>query len=352
MARLPIPAEFRAFMRDVVANVDWVDDRAALVGPEALVHACARGGLLANSDRFRFVYFSRDRRWSIELVEQQIRDIALGRLEEVEANELAATTVHGEPLLVWGAHDDDAMLVRSPVELAVAADVLHAIGLVEPLLVRLWSPDDEQLVCVLNGDDCALYVVAGEGYGTSMGDPTRPGTFEVPGDHLGKLTVPWSHCVPWRVARKALLCFAETGNLSEDVGLDGSLPTSLLMLGDLDRSAELAIRREPPADPADSSLPRKSPFGSWADRLLAGLVDLQLAELDMSIRGTIVAHTAILLVRYGDEALDSVEGARQLAKELAQVRGVGALFATGSDLQIALRRTQDAPTAPVEVPFT
>jgi hypothetical protein len=354
MARWPIPDEFRAFMRDVVANVDWIDDRAALVGREALVHECGHGGLLANSDRFRFVYFARggQRRWTIELLEQQIRDIAAGRLEEVDASELAPTTLHGEPLLVWGARTDDALRLRSPAELAVALDALHAIGVIEPLLVRLWSRDDEQLVCALNGDDCALYVVAGEGYGTSMGDPTRAGSFELGGDHLGKLAVPWSHCVPWRVAHQAIVCFAETGTLGENVGLDGSLPTSLLMLGDLDRAAELATRGEPPSDPACSSLPHRSRFGTWADRLLASLVDRQLAELDASIRDAIVAHTAILLIRYGDDAQDSVDSARRLASELGRVRGVSALNATGGELQVALRSTQDAPTAPVEVPFT
>ena len=41
----------------------------------------------------------------------------------------------------------------------------------------------------------------------------------------------------------------------------------------------------------------------------------------------------------------------KLAKEIEKLRGVGALFATAGDLQIALRRTQDPPTMPVEMPL-
>jgi hypothetical protein len=355
MSRLAISAEFRLFMRDVVAKIDWLDDRALLVGPEALVHECGRGGLLANSERFRFVYIARDGHglWSVELVENQVRDIASGRLDEVEARQLDPTRGgHGESLLVWGPYDDDALRARSPVELSIALEALRAIGFIEPLLARLWSTTDEQLLCALNGDDCALYVVAGYDYGTSMGDPTRTGTFELAGHDVGNLAVPWSHCVPWRVARDAILSFAETGTLGEHVGLDGSLPTNLLVLGDFDRETALAARRRPTTDAACSSLPRKSPYGGWADRLLGSLVDLQLAELDTSIREAIVANTAILLIQYGDEALDSVESAHQLARELGRQRGVTVLSATGGDLQIALRRTQDPPTSPHQVPFT
>jgi hypothetical protein len=57
----------------------------------------------------------------------------------------------------------------------------------------------------------------------------------------------------------------------------------------------------------------------------------------------------MLLVQAGFEPLDSPDAAQQLAKKIERVRGVGALFATGGDLQIALRRTQDPPTQPVEI---
>jgi hypothetical protein len=60
----------------------------------------------------------------------------------------------------------------------------------------------------------------------------------------------------------------------------------------------------------------------------------------------------MILVQQGDDALDPAEAAQRLAKDIERVRGVGALFATGGDLQIALRRTQDPPTQPTELPFT
>ena len=56
-------------------------------------------------------------------------------------------------------------------------------------------------------------------------------------------------------------------------------------------------------------------------------------------------------MRRGDDAIDSPDVAQKLAKEIERVRGIGALFATGGDLQIALRRTQDPPTQPVEIPI-
>ena len=67
--------------------------------------------------------------------------------------------------------------------------------------------------------------------------------------------------IPWRIARAALLRFAEHGDLGDEVILDGSIPTQFLMLGDYDRAAELETRRMPPTDPAQSSLPRKAPQG-------------------------------------------------------------------------------------------
>ena len=356
MARFAVPEEFRAFMRDVAAKIDWVDDRGALLGPDALQHECGRGGRIGGGETYRFTYFARDGhgRWEIELREQQIRDVAAGLLTDLEARELepGSRVLRGEPLLVWGEYDDDVLRVRSLGDLAVVLDGLQAVSAIDPMLVRLWSTGDEQVVAVLTGLECALYVVQGEAYGTSVGDPTRTGAFEVVDDDTGAIQVPWSHCVPWATARAALLHFAENGELGPGIQLDGTIPTQLLMLGDFDRAAELATRRAPPVDPAVTSLPRKAPHGAWADRLLGSLVDLHLAELDTSIRDAICARTALLLIRHGDAAQDSSEVAQVLAKELAKVRGVGALFATAGDLQIALRRTQDAPTQPVEMPFT
>ena len=151
-------------------------------------------------------------------------------------------------------------------------------------MIRLWSVADDQLVCALNGPWAAVYVVAStHGYGTSVGDPTRDDAFEIVDHDAGALSVAWADCLPWQVARPALLKFAEQGVLGEGVILDGRIPSQLLMLGDYDRAAELETRRPPPVDPARSSLPEKAPQGAWAHRLLRSLVEIQLIEIDTSI---------------------------------------------------------------------
>ena len=345
-----IPNDFRAFMREVVSKVDWAD-RADLTGPEALTHDCGRGGLVSG-DLFRFTYFvaGQGGRWEIELHEQQIRDIAGGLVDEVEGVLLAEGTRvnRGEALLVWGEYDEDALRIRTSTDLAIGLDAMYALSGAEPCLIRLWSTGDEQAVAVMSGPDCALYVVAAAaGYGRSVGDPTRTDEVDLVDHDVGAVQITCSDCVPWRVARAALLRFAEHGELGDEVILDGSLPTQFLMLGDFDRDAELATRREPPADPALSSIPRKAPQGAWAKRLVHSLLELQLIEIDMHIVGAIISRVAILLIQLGDDAIDSPEVAHKLAQAIERTRGIGALFATGGDLQIALRRTQDPPTQPV-----
>lgn len=261
--------------------------------------------------------------------------------------------VRGEALLVWGEYDEDALRVRTAGDLGTALDALHAGGAQEPCMVRLWSASDDQAVAVFNGLECAIYVLSSQhGYGRSVGDPTRADAFELHDHDVGMLTIAWADLVPWRVARPALMRFAERGEVGDSVILDGSIPTQLLFLADCDRAAELATRREPVADPAQSSLPRKAPHGGWAQRLVTSLLALQLIEIDMHILDAVIARIAILLVQQGDDALDSPEAGQRLAKDIERVRGVGALFATGGDLQIALRRTQDPPTQPTELPFT
>lgn len=350
-----IPDEFRAFMRDVVSKLDWNDDRQAMLGPDALEADCGRGGRLDNSDVFRFVYFAKDgdKRWEIEVREQQVRDIAAGHLSEVDAVELdpATRTQRGEPLLVWGEYDDDALQIRSQTELALALDALQSICLQTPIMIRLWSTADDQVVCVLNSTEGALFVVAStHGYGTSVGDPTRNDTFELVDHDVGNVSVQWSACLPWRVVRPALLAFAEHGNLGDGVILDGSIPSQLLMLGDFDRAAELETRRPPPVDPAKSSLPEKTPHALWAQRFLDSLIERQLIELDTQIFDAIRANVTMLLTQHGQDAQDSIDSAQRFVKEMEKVRGVGALFATDGDLQIALRRTQEPPTMPIEMP--
>jgi hypothetical protein len=294
-------------------------------------------------------------RWEIELRTQQLRDVAAGLIDELDRRRLVGSSrvTRGEPLLVWGEYDEDALRVRALSDLAVAIDALYSIGAVEPLLARLWSVADDQVVAVFNGLDVALYVVGSQhGYGTSVGDPTRTDAFDLVDHDVGQISIAWAHCIPWRLARPALLRFAEQGDLGDEIMLDGSIPSALLMLGDFDRASELETRRTPVLDPALTSLPRKAPCGSWAERLIRSLVELHLIEIDTSIQDRITANLAMLLQKYGEDAQDAPEPAQRLTKELEKIRGVGALFATAGDLQIALRRTQDPPTQPVETPFT
>jgi hypothetical protein len=352
-----IPDDFRAFMREVAAKVDFGDIGTA-VGDYALEHECGRGGKLEpGRDVFRFTYLAKDGdgRWEIVLRAQQIRDIAGGLIDEIDALPLAegTRTQRGDALIVWGEYDEDALRVRTRTDLAIALDAMNAFSMQEPCVVRLWSSSDDQVVAVLNGFECAIYVVQAEqGYGRSVGDPTRSGSLAVTDHRIGSLEVAWADFVPWRVARPALMSFAEHGELGDTVILDGTIPTQLLFLSDFDRGAELATRRTPPADPAQSSIPRKAPHGDWAKRLVTSLLEIQLVEIDMQIVHAVTARVAILLLQYGDDALDSAEVSQTLAKEVSRVRGVGALFATGGDLQIALRRTQDPPTQPTALPFT
>lgn len=349
---LQIPDELRAFLREVAAKLDW-EDRAALVGPEALECECARGGRLEGGDAYRFTYFARDGHGRFEIVvrEQEIRDIAAGLVDELlaEAHAPDTRTARGEPLLVWGEYAEDALRIRSSRDLEAALDALHAISMNVPCTARLWSSADDQAFVALNGDECAIYVVTD--YGTSVGDARRTDGFELVDHDTGQLAIPGSDCIPWSLARPALLGFVDTGQLGE-VQLEGRIPSQLLSLGDFDRATMLATRRNPTADPALSSLPGRTPYGSWAERLLGGLIELSLIEIDTSIRDDITARLSMLLLAHGDDAQDQPEPAQKLAKELARLRGVGALFATAGDLQIALRRTQDPPTQPVEIPLS
>jgi hypothetical protein len=352
-----IPDDFRAFMREVAAKVDFGDIGTG-VGDHALEHECGRGGRVEpGRDVYRFTYLMKDGhgRWEIVLREQQIRDIAGGLIDEIDALPLAegTRTSRGDALVVWGEYDEDALRVRTRTDLGIVLDALNAFSMDQPCVVRLWSSSDDQAVVVLNGFECAIYVVQSEqGYGRSTGDPTRGGSFDVTDHRIGTFDVPWSDFVPWRVARPALMRFTEHGDLGDTVILDGTIPTQLFFFADFDRASELGARRTPPADPAQSSIPRKAPHGEWAKRLVTSLLELQLIEIDMQILPAVTARIAILLIQLGDDALDTTETAHMLATEVSRVRGVGALFATGGDLQIALRRTQDPPTSPTALPFT
>jgi hypothetical protein len=354
---LKIPYDFREFMREVSDHLDSGADRSALVGPDALEHECGRGGRIEDSDSYQFTYFTADGhgRWLITLDEHQIHDIAHGQLHDIEADQLDTNTrtSRGEALIVWGEYDEDALRVRSLFDLGIVLDALHAISEHEPCALRMWSVTDDQAFAVINGQECAIFVVASnDGYGTSVGDPTRSDQFDIFDHDAGAMTVFGRDCIPWRIARLALIQFAEDGRLGAEVILEGSISSQLLMFGDFDRQAELESRRPPTADPAMSSVALKSPHAGWAKRLLDSLIEMQLIEIDTSIRDAITARLSILLTQLGSEAQDSPEAAQSLERSLGKLRGVGALFATAGDLQIALRRTQDPPTRPIDVPLS
>ena len=58
--------------------------------------------------------------------------------------------------------------------------------------------------------------------------------------------------------------------------------------------------------------------------------------------GDISYHLGELLQAHGIEAEQSLEAAEWLAKAIGAVGGISKLFATGGDLQLALRRARDA----------
>jgi hypothetical protein len=289
----------------------------------------------------------------------------------------------GHPLLIWGEYGDDALVVRDRGELVAALEALHTLAQAAPRMLRMWSASDEQIVAMTWRDDCALYVIESlDGYATSCGDPGRNDAFELV-DYDGQpFAVPYHDCVPWPAARGALLRFVDHGDLGPEIRTEGRVPTALLMMGDADRSAALAARPEAPRTLAQSSIPRMlapvpaepSPPGppgppdstdppdrwstptireplapapvvaeelaAWARRLVellhaSALIDLgraNVAELSYQLGGLLQAH--------GAEALRSLDTAEWLANEIGAVSGIDRIFATGGDLQIALRRSR------------
>ena len=212
-----IPDDFRSFMKSVVVYLETPNDELVLDSEDALDSECGYGGRIDGVDTYRFKYITADgvSRWDVVLKEAQIRDIADGLLIEVEAEPFeivrtARRTPVGEPLLIWGEYPDDALHVRSEHELLGALDALHASSLERPRMLRLWSAADDQVVAVLWGERCALYVVeSADGYATSTGDASLNESFRV-SDHEGHpLTVPLADCVSWDYARRALVRFIE-----------------------------------------------------------------------------------------------------------------------------------------------
>jgi hypothetical protein len=235
-------------------------------------------------------------------------------------------------------------------------------------MLRLWSTTDDQCVAVVWQRSCALYVVESvEGYGTSTGDRSRNDSFACT-DHEGKpLVVPWADCLPWEVGRAGLLHFAQRGELGPAIHIEGRIPSSLLMMGDVDRAAALAARGAAASELKGTSITKMSPIpqeiiaadestvphevevplrmeelAAWARRLIEVLQTRALIELGPASLDEISYQLGGLLQAHGSEAQQSLETADWLANELGAVRGIGKLFATGGDLQVALRRSREA----------
>jgi hypothetical protein len=370
-----VPDDFRAFMQRVVAYLDAPGDEKFLDAEDAIQDETGYGGRV-EPDQFRFTYITRDGlyKWEIPLHEAAIRYIADGLLIEVmgERRDIVRTKQRapvGEPLLVWGEYVDDALAVSSEEQFLAALDGLQTASFDAPRMLRVWSATDDQCVAVIKGDASALYVVESlDGYGTSTGDRTRTESFGVV-DHDGKaLLVPWADCIPWAIARRGLAHFIQHGDLGQEISIDGRIPSVLLMMGDIDRKAALASRGKAPSELRGSSLPRLSApipaeiiaiderttpveveaplqveqLSAWARRLIEVLYARALIELGNANLEEITYDLGGLLQAHGTEAEHSLDTAEWLANEIGAVRGITKLFATGGDLQIALRRTRDA----------
>jgi len=371
-----IPDDFRAFMQRVVAYVDTPGEEKFLDAEDALQDETGYGGRVGEQD-YKFQYITADglNKWELPLKEAAIRDIADGLLVEIMGikRDIVRTKQRapsGEPLLVWGEYHEDALSISSDEQFTAALDSLQLASYDAPRMLRVWSAHDDQCVAVIKGDAVALFVVESiEGYGTSIGDRSRNESFEVV-DHEGQtMTVPWANCISWPIARKGLLYFMRHGEVGQGIELDGSIPSQLLMMGDIDRKSALDMRGSAPSELKRSSLPRMSTpipaevsaidertqpheieapltseqLAAWARRLIEVLFARELIEIKNGHIEEITYQLGGLLQAHGIEAQESLETADWLANEMGTaVRGISKLFATGGDLQIALRRSKDA----------
>jgi hypothetical protein len=158
----------------------------------------------------------------------------------------------------------------------------------------------------------------------------------------------------------------QNGDLAE-IAVDGRIPSLLLMMGDIDRASAIAMRGEAPRDVTGSSIPRLATpipaavevdestvpheievplrleeLNAWARRLIEVLHARSLIELAKGNLDEITYQLGGLLQAHGTEAQESIDTADWLANEIGAVRGISKVFATGGDLQIALRRTRFA----------
>jgi hypothetical protein len=374
-----IPDDLRGLLRSVVEALD-APGRGTLVDAEdAFQDACGHGGRVGGA--FRFHYLTRDgvHRWTLALTEHEVRAIAEGLQIEADGECVEIARGHhrepvGDPLLIWGAYNDDALAVCSLDDLVAALDTLRLAAHDEPRVLRVWSPSDDQLVAAIWRDHCALYVLeSADGYATSSGAIRRTDAFEVL-DHDGnRLVVPWADCVAWPVACRALSRFAAHGELGPEIAIERRIPSQLLMHGEADRQAVLAVRAEPARDPRRSSLtrlaspaapiamsdsidttlpvampialgrPGAAELAAWARRLIQLLFSRALIELDDGAGlDELCYQLSGLLSAHADEAEHARDTADWLVNEIGALRGVRHVFATGADLQVALRRSRDA----------
>jgi hypothetical protein len=375
-----IPADFRDFIEHVLGTLDEPGSGKVLDAEDAFQGEVGYGGRFERSaepggDLYRFHYITHDGlyKWELVIREGAMRAIAEGMLIEIDGirHEIVKSSrrvLSGHPLLIWGEYGDDALHLRSTNVLIEALDTFHRSAAELPRMFRMWSAADDQVVAVVTGDLCALYVVESlDGYATSVGDRSNNESISV-SDHDGRVfAVPLADCVPWDRARNALINFVDNGNLGPEISIEGRIPTSLLMMGDVDRKAALESRDEPPRKLARSSLPRMmtpipiavehdestmpvesepvmtmEKLAAWAKRLIEVLYARELIELGKTNNlDEITYQLGGLLQAHGLEAEHSIDTADWLANEIKNVRGVAKLFATGGDLQIALRRSRD-----------
>ncbi len=375
-----VPKDLRVFLQEVVADLDTPNEDRFLDAEDAFQNEVGYGGRFEHSEKpggdlYRFHYITADGlyKWELVLRESALRAIADGMLTEIEGtrHDLVRTQrrmLTGEPLLIWGEYGDDALHVRNTSTLIEALDTLHQLAKEHPRMFRLWTAADDQVVAVVNGDQCALYVVESlDGYATSCGESGRTDSFTVMDPDGRTLSVPFADCIPWSRARNALLNFVDKGNLGPEIEVEGRIPTLLLMLGEVDRKAALETRAEPPKRLARSSLPRMMTpvpdpvevdeptmpveadsaltaerLSAWAKRLLGMLHARELIELGKTNNlDEITYQLGGLLQAHGNEAEHSADTADWLANEIGAVRGISKMLATGGDLQIALRRSRE-----------
>ena len=159
--------------------------------------------------------------------------------------------------------------------------------------------------------------------------------------------------------------FVEHSDLG-DIPVEGRIPSLLLMMGDVDRKAALAVRSHvhnvlektslsqlfpipfevAAVDELTSPLELGAPLGplelsAWARHLLEILQVRELIELERAPNLDEISYQlGGLLQAHAVDAEHSMETAEWLANEIGAVRGIKTLFATGGDLQVALRRSR------------